>query len=153
MATKTTKDLIRLGDVDVQFVLDDLDTAGAATVFAVRVGIGALVPVPHSHDAFDETAYGLGGEITWTVDGEEHVVGAGEAICIRRGQVHGFVNRGTDEARFLCVATPGVFKPSFFIEIAEVLEAAAGGPPDLGAVMAIMLRHGLTPALPNPTRR
>ena len=34
--------------------------------------------------------------------------------------------------------------------IREVLAAAAGGPPDLGALMGVMQRHGLTPAAPVP---
>ena len=31
-------------------------------------------------------------------------------------------------------------------EFAAVLDAAAGGPPDLAAIAAVMRRHGLTPA-------
>ncbi len=42
------------------------------------------------------------------------------------------------------MATPGVFRPAYFHEIAEVL--AASSPPDPGAIFAVMARHGLTPA-------
>ena len=49
---------------------------------------------------------------------------------------------------FLAVATPGLFGPAYFREIGEVAAAAAGGPPDIDAMMAVMRRHGLTPAPP-----
>jgi hypothetical protein len=42
-----------------------------------------------------------------------------------------------------------VFGPSYFREIGEVLAASTGGPPDLGAIGAVMRRHGLTPARPS----
>ena len=54
----------------------------------------------------------------------------------------------TDPRDFLAVATPGLFGPSYFLEVGEVMAAAAGGPPDMAAVMAVMRRHGLTPAPP-----
>ena len=142
---------IRLGGIGIEFLVDADDSDGAVTVFECSVAAGAKVPAPHSHDAFEETIYGLEGVTTWTVDGEPRDVGAGEAICIRRSQVHGFVNRGTSDAKFLAVATPGVFGPAYFREMGDVIAAAAGGPPDLEAVGALMRRHGLTPAQPVAT--
>jgi hypothetical protein len=50
--------------------------------------------------------------------------------------------------RFLAIATPGVFGPAYFQEVADVLAAAGGGLPDPAAIGAVMRRHGLTPALP-----
>jgi hypothetical protein len=50
------------------------------------------------------------------------------------------------DAKFLAIATPGVFGPDYFHEIGEVLAASAGGPPDLAAAAEVMRRHGLTPA-------
>ena len=43
--------------------------------------------------------------------------------------------------------TPGVLGPDYFNEIAAVLNAAAGGPPDRAAIGEVMRRHGLTPAI------
>ena len=105
-----------------------------------------MVPPPHSHDAFDETVYGLEGVLTFTIDGGTREIGPGDSVCIRRGQVHQFVNAGTVDAKFLSVATPGVFGPDYFTEIRDVLTAAAGGPPDVGTLLDVMRRHGLTPA-------
>jgi hypothetical protein len=70
-------------------------------------------------------------------------------VCVRRGQIHGFSNQGEIDARFLAIATPGVFGPAYFREIAEVLAASAGGPPNLPALAEVMRRHGLTPAPPS----
>ncbi len=53
---------------------------------------------------------------------------------------------GASEARFLAIISPGLFGPSYFSEINEVLAASAGGPPDFAAMGEVMRRHGLTPA-------
>ena len=55
------------------------------------------------------------------------------------------------DAKFLAIATPGVLGPSYFRDVAQVLAAAAGGPPDLAALAETMRRHGLTPAQPVAT--
>jgi len=137
---------IQLGAIRVDFLVDADASGGSMTVFECSVPAEARVPVPHSHDAFDETIYGLDGACTWTIDGQPHEIGPGEAVCITRGQVHGFENRGSADAKFLAIATPGVFGPAYFQDVAQLL--AAGGPPDPAAVGAVMRRHGLTPVLP-----
>jgi quercetin dioxygenase-like cupin family protein len=140
---------IDLGGIEVRFLVEAQDSGGAATVFECAVGGGARVPPPHSHDAFDETVYGLDGILTFTIDGTTRQIGPGDSVCIRRGQVHQFVNAGAVDATFLSVATPGVFGPDYFTEIRDVLRAAADGPPDVAALLEVMRRHGLTPA-PSP---
>jgi hypothetical protein len=66
-------------------------------------------------------------------------------ICIPRGAVHHFANTGDLDAKALAIVTPGILGPDYFREVASVLDAAAGGPPDLAAIAAVMRRHGLTP--------
>ena len=73
-------------------------------------------------------------------------VGPGEALFIPRGAVHHFDNAREVDAKALAVVTPGVLGPDYFREVAAILGAAAGGPPDLAAIGAVMRRHGLTPA-------
>jgi len=109
------------------------------------------VPVPHSHDAFEETIYGFEGVCTWTIDGQARELGPGESVCIPRGQVHGFENRGNVDTKFLAIATCGVFGPAYFRDVAQVLAVAAGGPPDLAAIGEVMRRPGLTPSQPVAT--
>jgi mannose-6-phosphate isomerase-like protein (cupin superfamily) len=143
MAAKSF-DPIHLGPITITFSVDAEMSNGTATVSRCDVVGGAGLPVPHSHDAFEETIYGLEGVTTFTVDGEEIPVGAGDTLCIKRGQVHQFL-AGADDTSFLAIATPGVFGPEYFLELADVVAAAAGGPPDPQAMAAVMLRHGLTP--------
>jgi uncharacterized cupin superfamily protein len=102
--------------------------------------------VSHSHDAFEETIYGLEGVWTWTIDAQRREIGPGESACIARGQIHGFENRGSIDAKFLAIATPGVFGPTYFHDLNDVFAAAAGGPPDRAAIEEVMRRHGLSPA-------
>ena len=134
----------------VRFLVEAEDSGGSVTVFEVDVPADARMPAPHSHDGFEETVYGLSGRTTYTVAGETTEIGPGDSICIPRGVVHGFVNGGTEEARFLAIITPGIFGAAYFREVAEVLAAAAGGPPDQALLGEVMRRHGLTPA-PPPT--
>jgi hypothetical protein len=65
------------------------------------------------------------------------------SATVSRCDVHAFM-AGDAHASFLAIATPGVFGPDYFLEIAAVI-AAAEGPPDPQAMAAVMLRHGLTP--------
>jgi quercetin dioxygenase-like cupin family protein len=141
-------DTITVGDLGVRFLVEAEDSNGSASVFECHVPAESRMPVPHSHDGFEETIYGLVGTTTWTVDGESVDIGPGEAMCVRRGQIHGFENHGDTDATFLAIATPAVIGPAYFREITEVLAAGAGGPPDLAAIGEVMRRHGLTPAPP-----
>jgi quercetin dioxygenase-like cupin family protein len=147
---RTQRDTITVGAMAIRFLVEAGDSNGSATVFECDVPAHAQMPAPHSHDGFEETIYGLEGVTTWTVAGETIDIGPGDAVCVPRGAVHGFLNEGDADARFLAIASPGVFGPAYFRDVAEVLAAAAGGPPDREALGAVMRRHGLTPALPAP---
>src|SRR3954452_13146464 len=124
-------DLIRVGDTAVQFLVTGSDSGGSAAVFEASIQARGRMPAPHSHDAFEETIYGLEGVSTWTVDGTPVDVAAGDALCIRRGAVHHFDNRGEVDAKALCIITPGILGPDYFREVAAVFAESAGGPPDL----------------------
>jgi quercetin dioxygenase-like cupin family protein len=141
---KTDTDTIAVGGLGITFLVERPELS----VFEVDVPAGAKVPAPHSHDAFDETIYGLEGVATFTNGGQTVEIGTGDWTFIPRGVVHGFVNLGSAHAKFLAIASPGVFGSAYFREIGAVLEAAAGGPPDVAAMKDVMRRHGLTPAPP-----
>jgi quercetin dioxygenase-like cupin family protein len=144
------KEAIQIGGMTIQFLVEASDSNGSAAVFRCDLTAAAQLPVPHSHDGFEETVYGLSGVSVWTVDGEPTEIGPGDAICIPRGAVHGFAVIGDQDASILCVATPALFGPDYFREIAAVVDAAVDGPPDREAMMDVMKRHGLTPAVPSP---
>jgi quercetin dioxygenase-like cupin family protein len=135
---------ISVGRLGIRFVVDAEQSGGAVTVFECHVPADAKMPAPHSHDGFEETIYGLEGVTTWTIEGELVEIGPGDGVCIPRGTIHGFDNRGNADATFLAVATPGVFGPAYFHEIGGIL--AGDGPPDRAAIAEVMRRHGLTPA-------
>ena len=129
-----------------RFLVEGKDSAGSVAVFEFGVPAGGKVPLAHSHDGYEETIYGLDGVLTWTVEGVQTDVGPGEALCIPRGAVHQFENTGELDAKALAIVTPGILGPDYFRDVAAVLDEAAGGPPDLAALAAVMRRHGLTPA-------
>jgi quercetin dioxygenase-like cupin family protein len=137
---------INVGEMAIRFAVEGEQSRGSVAVFEFDVPAGARVPVAHSHDGYEETIYGLEGVLTWTIEGTPTDVGPGEALFIPRGAVHHFDNIGDVDATALAIVTPGILGPGFFREVAAVLDAAAGGPPDLAAIGAVMRSHGLTPA-------
>jgi quercetin dioxygenase-like cupin family protein len=146
--TSASSETIQVGALSVRFLVEAADSNGSASVFECVVPADSKMPVPHSHDAFEETVYGLEGTTTWTVDGDTLDIWPGEAVCIPRGAVHGFDNRGDEDAKFLAISTPGLMTPDYFREIHDVLTSTPGGPPDPAKVAEVMRRHGLTPAPP-----
>jgi quercetin dioxygenase-like cupin family protein len=134
---------IRVGQIEVRFRLEAAQTGGSLTMFEFLVPPSAQVPVPHSHEAFDETVYGLAGVTTWGLEGKQVRVGPGDVLFIPRGQVHHFANLDTQDARELSVITPGLLGPEYFRQIAEVVNA--GGPPNIERIVEVMRRHGLRP--------
>lgn len=148
MRQATADAAIVVGQLEIRFLIESQDSNGSLTMFECSVPAGAKVPAPHSHDGFEETIYGLVGVSTWTIAGETVELAAGEALCVARGAVHGFENHLKADARFLAIATPGVFGADYFRELSQVLAGFAGGPPDPAAIAQVMRRHGLTPAPP-----
>ena len=142
----STREEIEAGSLTIRFLVEGEQSGGSVAIFEFDVPAGARVPAGHSHDGYEETIYGLEGVLTWTIDGAPIDVAPGEALCIPRGVVHRFDNSRDVDARALAIVTPGILGPGYFREIAIILDAAAGGPPDLAALGAVMRRHGLTPA-------
>ena len=138
---------IRLGPLAVRFLITEEHATGSVALFELSVPSAQRLAAPaHSHDHYEETIYGIEGVSTWTVDGKPINVGPGQALCIPRGAVHRFDNNGSRDVKALCVITPAAIGPQYFRESAEVINAAAGGPPDRAKMAEIMRRHGLTPA-------
>ncbi len=144
-------EIIRLGPLAVRFLITGENSCGSVAAFELTVpGAQRLAAPAHSHDHYEETIYGIDGVLIWTVDGKQIDVGPGQALCIPRGAIHRFDNNGSRDVKALCVITPAAIGPQYFRESAEVINAAAGGPPDRAKMLEIMRRHGLTPALPPP---
>jgi quercetin dioxygenase-like cupin family protein len=137
---------IRVGSLTVRFHVDADESEGSVSVFECDVPANARMPAPHSHDAFDETVFGLEGVTTFTVGGGHTDLNPGEALFIPRHVIHGFTNGGDVDARFLAVISPGLLGSDYFRDVADVL--AGDGPPDIEMLGEVMRRHGLTPAPP-----
>jgi len=113
-------------------------------VFEVLVPAGQKLVAP--------ALYGIEGVLTWTVDGTPIEVGPGQALCIPRGAVHRFDNLGTEHVKQLAIKCPAVMGPAYFRDAAEVINAAAGGPPDRTKMVEILRRHGMTVDAAPPAR-
>ena len=125
--------------------VDGSQTEGANAIFEFEVAPTGTMPVPHFHNEYDEVVYGLEGHLVYTVDGTAFDVRPGNALVIKRGQVHGFENVGDAPARGLAIVTPGILRPNFFREMGEALERAADGTPPTVEIGEIMQRYGITP--------
>jgi quercetin dioxygenase-like cupin family protein len=143
MATSPSEE-IRIGQLAIRFLLEGEASGGSVAVFEFDVPAAARVPIAHSHDGYEETIYGLEGVLTWTVEGQATEIGPGETLCIPRGAVHQFDNPHETDAKTLAIVTPGILGPDYFREVAAILDAAAGGPPDYAALGEVMTKHGLT---------
>ena len=144
-----SEEAIRLGSLAVRFLITGKTSNGSIAAFELVVPAAQRLAAPaHSHDHYEETIYGIDGVLTWTVDEKQIDLGPGQALCIPRGAVHRFDNNGILDVKALCVITPAAIGPEYFRESAEVINAAAGGPPDRAKMVEVMRRHGLTPASP-----
>lgn len=132
---------LRIGGMELRFLVDETEGSGNLVVFEFLVQPGARVPAPHYHAAVDEAVYGLEGTLTSSLDGQPHAIGPGDSLLIPRGRLHHHENRHAVPARALIVLTPGSIGRGYFEEMA----AALGGPgrPDPAVLKAIMEKHGL----------
>lgn len=144
-----SEETIKIDPLGIRFLLTGDDSNGSASVFEMLVPVGQRLAAPaHKNDAYEEILYGIKGILTWTVDGIPIEVGPGQALCIPRGAVHRFDNLGSEDVKQLVLITPAIMGPAYFREAAEVIGAAAGGPPDRAKMMDVFKRHGMTLASP-----
>jgi quercetin dioxygenase-like cupin family protein len=137
---------IRVGQIGIKFLLEAAGTNGSAAMFEFTVPAGAKVPLPHYHEQYDETIYGVEGVVTFTVEGKAVEIGPGDSCFIPRGAVHGFNNLQQTDAKALAIITPALLGPDFFNETAAIVNA--GGPPDLEKLKAVLAKHGLVAVMP-----
>jgi quercetin dioxygenase-like cupin family protein len=138
-----TFEVIRIGGLELRFLQTKESSEGSLDLFEMTVQPGARVPIPHFHQNWDETVYGLAGVSTWRVDGRDVELEPGRGLFIKRGIVHSFRNDKPEPTICLNILTPGVLGPGYFREIAALV---ASGPPDPEQMKATMLRYGLVPA-------
>src|ERR1051326_8674852 len=103
MLAAITREEIRIGELAIRFPVESEESDGTVAMFEFDVPAGAKVPIAHSHYAYEETMYGIEGGLTVTVDGVRIELGAGDAVCIRRGVVHRFDNTHDVGAKVLAI--------------------------------------------------
>ena len=135
---------IKVGQLGIRYLVDGSATAGLG-MFELTVPPGAMVPPPHSHTSNEEIVYVLEGTLRYTVGADTRDLRPGQSMTTPKGAVHAFANPTTSVARALIVMSPDV-GAGYFEDVAAVVNT--GGPPDKAALMAVMARHGLVPAVP-----
>jgi quercetin dioxygenase-like cupin family protein len=122
---------------DIKFLCEGSDTkkAWSLTECAAPRDMG---PPPHHH-AWDEAYYILEGEVRFTIDGREVVLGPGEFVHIPGGTVHGFQGASDATARMLIFDAPA-HAAGFFRDVEREVRDL---PADLPKVPAIGERHGI----------
>jgi len=153
MRVNPSEETIKIGPLEIRFLLTGDDSSRSVSVFEVLVPVGQKLAAPaHKNDAYEEVLYGIEGVLTWTVDGTPIEVGPGQALCIPRGAVHRFENLGGENVKQLAVISPAIMGPAYFREAAEEINSATGRPPDRAKMMDIFRRHGMTLAGPPPVK-
>jgi quercetin dioxygenase-like cupin family protein len=143
---KQPKETIRIGQLELHFLVDGEDTNNGLVIFEFVIPPGAKVPIPHYHQDVDEVIYGLEGVTTTTIDGNKVEIGGGDRLFIPRGAVHHHNNQTNTLAKSLIIMTPGSIGPAYFREMSELIKP--GIPPDPKRAAEIMTRHGLIPVAP-----
>jgi quercetin dioxygenase-like cupin family protein len=118
------------------------ETGGSFSLWEAVVPPGAGAP-PHTHDREDEAFYVLSGELMMEFEGEAapHRVGPGGFFFGARGRRHAFRNVGDRPARVLILSAPSCGLDQMF---AELDAATAKGMPDIGKLVGIAAKYGVT---------
>jgi quercetin dioxygenase-like cupin family protein len=129
--------------MSVTFLKTRHETGDALDLFELTLPPFARVPLPHIHRTYDETIFGVDGTITWTLGDQPTEVRRSVTLFIPRGTPHFYANLTHKTARILCLQTPGVVGPEYYLEIAALYRTNPH--PDLAGIAAIMSRYGVVP--------
>lgn len=85
---------------------------------------GGAAPPPHFHPHHDERFEVTEGTLHVVLDGQAHDIPAGEALDVRRGQIHAFWNVSDAPARVHWVSKPAMQCDRWFTGLAELADRA-----------------------------
>ena len=117
--------IIRFGELTVVILKDGSETSGQFLMCEVSVNPRMKRTFAHRHYTFDQTVVGMDGLVVWALGGEQVVIGPGERLFIPRGTAHGFLNRQSYSARFMCIYSPAVMTPHFFEQLHDAEQSDA----------------------------
>ncbi len=135
---------INVGQLGIRYLVDGSQTASLG-MFELTVPPASNVPPPHSHSNNEEIVYVLEGTLRYTVGSDTRDLTPGQSMQTPRGTAHAFSNPFGSVARALIIQSPDI-GAQYFKDVAAVVNA--GGPPDKGALVAVMSRYGLVPFAP-----
>ncbi len=115
-------------------------TGGAYSLFEVVSPPQGGAPL-HIHHGEDEAFYVLEGELLVQAGEQTFPATAGAFVQFPKGMVHTYKNVGAGPAKLLVVVSPGGHER--FFEAMSQVAVPAGGPPDMGEVMAVAQRFNL----------
>jgi mannose-6-phosphate isomerase-like protein (cupin superfamily) len=133
---------VDLGSLGVVWKIDGWESEGRFSVVEHPIPPRTLAAPLHFHHHEDEYSFVLEGTMGGLLGDEVVEAGPGSWVFKPRGEWHTFWNAGDEPCRIIELISPAGFE-NFFREIAEVFEAAAGGPPDPVAFAAVNERYGL----------
>ena len=134
---------IRVGEMSVTFLKTRHETAGAFDLFELTIPPFGRVAMPHIHRKYDETIFGVDGTMIWTLNDKPMEVRRGTVLFIPRGIPHFYANGSRQTARILCLQTPGIMGPEYYLEVAALYRNSPH--PDVAGIAAIMSRYGVVP--------
>jgi mannose-6-phosphate isomerase-like protein (cupin superfamily) len=117
-------------------------TGGAFSLHERHLPPGGRKPPPHRHTNAQEAFFVLDGEVEFTLGTETVRGGPGTFVLVPGGPAHTFGNPGPAPARTLVLHTPAM--DQYFRELQALWSGPT--PPDRDAELALMRRHGMTPA-------
>jgi quercetin dioxygenase-like cupin family protein len=124
------------------------ETGGAFLMFEDHLDAGKVTPL-HRHPAADETFFMLEGEIVLHIDGEARKLGAGGIAIVPRGIPHAFMVT-SEQARMLCLHTPGGGEAFYRLASEPALEGDSAPPDDFNRVRAAAAQTGAIEILGPP---
>ena len=136
--------VIKVGQMLINYIVDG-SSGSSLGMFELTVPSGSNVPPPHSHSNNEEIVYVLEGTLRYTVGPETRDLSVGQHMRTPKGIVHAFANPFASTAKALIVNSPDI-GAQYFKDVAAIVNA--DGPPDKAALVAIMSRYGLVPAVP-----
>jgi len=94
---------------DAEVIVSNEQSEGRYTIMVGRWLSTFQVP-PHYHKTHAETFYIVDGEVEWTVEGETHILRAGDALYVGPNVVHSVRVVGGKDMHNILVDTPGGYE-------------------------------------------
>jgi quercetin dioxygenase-like cupin family protein len=126
----------------MRFLCAAQQTGNAWSLMEVTLPKNTGAP-PHAHP-WDEAYYVVAGQIRFMIDGERHLVGAGDFLYAPANTTHGFEGHSEEAARVIIFDAPA-HAENFFREIDANVKLM---PADLGKMLDIGSRHQVQFELP-----